>query len=419
MDTRLRQLVWRLPLVFLLLQSIPSFACAIRGVCDLTKIDWDSAEPLALDGEWNFYWKEFVEASALTSGEKVPSGYLAPGGDWGNVIINGVPLNRRSYATYHLTFLLKESRYLQLRLPALSSASRIWLNGTLIRAAGRPAAEPQDEIAGMHSSYLNFEGKAGPNTITVHVSSYNTTYLAGTGRFRIASIESLASYHKKQLVIDSLTFGAILIMGFYHFYLWFLRRSRLEPLYFGIFCLGIALRTLVSGNSDLASLFVPSIPLELRYKLEYQGIAIGLLMTNLVVQELYRREYPRWLCRIFAGYGLAWLLLIVFSKATVYPQLLFVSQMVLAISLIVCLSVILLAIYRKRAGAPVFLAGFMIVFCLVVLDILASQGVIHMKPLTHFGVFIFVFFQATILSQRFDKAFDKAETAEREVRALN
>ncbi len=419
MDTRLRQLVWRLPLLFLLLQSIPSFACAVRGVCDLTEIDWDSAEPLALDGEWNFYWKEFVDTAAVASGEKAPTGFLSPGGDWGGVVLNGVSLNRQSHASYHVTFVLKESRYLQLRLPSLSSASRIWLNGNLIRSAGRPAAEPRDEIPGIHSSYLNFEGKAGPNTITVHVSSYNTTFLAGGGRFRIASIESLSNYHKKQLVIDSVTFGSILIMGFYHFYLWFLRRTRLEPLYFGIFCLGIALRSLVSGNSDLASLFLPTLPLELRYKLEYQGIAIGCLTTNLLVQELYRREYPRWLCRIFAGYGFCWLLLIVFSNATVYPRLLFISQIVLAISLIVCLNAILLAIYRKRAGAPVFLAGFLVVFTVVVLDILASQGVIHMKPLTHFGVFIFVFFQATILSQRFDKAFDKAETAEREVRALN
>jgi CheY-like chemotaxis protein len=71
--------------------------------------------------------------------------------------------------------------------------------------------------------------------------------------------------------------------------------------------------------------------------------------------------------------------------------------------------VLILAYRRKREGVGMFMLGFAALFAAAINDILYSNRLIETTELTPFGLFVFLFSQAFLLSQRFSGAFNTVE----------
>ncbi|MDQ3233817.1 MAG: ATP-binding protein, partial [Pseudobdellovibrionaceae bacterium] len=225
--------------------------------------------------------------------------------------------------------------------------------------------------------------------------------------------------YQLDLVRDLITVGAIFIMAFYHFYLWGIRKSRYAPLYFGLYCLAVSIRTLTAGEGEILTLVFPDTPLELQFKTEYAGMTVGFFALTVLTSELYPKEFSKYMSYVVAVICALWLVMILATPATIYPLFLRFMQMVIAIVGTTQFVSLGLACVRKREGARIFMVGFSMFFLAGLFDILTANNVIQMMPLAHLGTFCIVFTQAIILSKRFDQAFDRVEHAERELRQLN
>src|SRR5579872_1368362 len=105
-----------LNLISLLLIGISSTSCmaggqpgpvAQKGVLDLRKLDLSDG-PVALDGEWGFFWRQLLGPDQLPAAG-TPA-YLPFPSLWKDLRLNGKPLTSQGYATYTLTILLPKKR---------------------------------------------------------------------------------------------------------------------------------------------------------------------------------------------------------------------------------------------------------------------------------------------------------------------
>ena len=81
--------------------------------------------------------------------------------------------------------------------------------------------------------------------------------------------------------------------------------------------------------------------------------------------------------------------------------------------------VLFLALKHKRQEALVFLVGFVILFLTLVNDILYSNLLVKTGHMIQFGLFVFIFSQAFLLSLRFSKSFSTVEVQGGILKAIN
>lgn len=394
-------------------------ACAQKGFCDLTLETWEHRDSLKLGGEWEFYWQQVLTPDDLRAAKGSVSAYVAPDTSWSKLGIPGVVEGSDGYGTYHLRFTAHPDQIYTLRFPELRSAIRVWVNNEEIAHIGELSRDGKETKARQRLIFHTFNPKPGINTITIQLSNFSTVDHVGSGGVIIGPKVSILKDYILDVVLDSITFGAMLIMAFYHFYLWWLRPSSMSTFYFGLFAFSLGFRSLSAGNAELLTLSFPETPLELQIKIEYSGIALGFVSLIYLIRELFPQEFLTKLNIPSAMLTLLWLGLIVITPAKVYPHFLLFYQALILISGLSQIVAIGFAIHRKREGARVFLTGFGAFFLTATNDILKTQQLIDTVPLSHVGSFLLTFSQAVLLSRRFNRAFDQAEEAERKERALN
>ncbi|HET9236586.1 MAG TPA: 7TM diverse intracellular signaling domain-containing protein [Oligoflexus sp.] len=418
-------MVW--PHIRILLLAVLGFAlgapqgsaCAQKGFCDLTTETWEHRDSLKLGGEWEFYWQQYLTPDDLRAAKGRVSAYVAPDTSWSKLGIPGVVEGSEGFATYHLRFTAHPEQIYTLRFPELRSAIRVWVNDEEIARIGELSRDGKETKARQRLIFHTFLPKPGVNTITIQQSNFSTIDHGGNGGVIIGPKVSILKDYILDVVLDSITFGAMLIMAFYHFYLWWLRPSSMSTFYFGLFAFSLGFRSLSAGNAELLTFSFPETPLELQIKIEYSGIALGFVSLIYLIRELFPQEFLRKLNIPSAILTLIWLGLIVITPAKVYPHFLLFYQVLILIAGLSQIVAIGFAIKRKREGARVFLAGFGAFFLTATNDILKTQQLIDTVPLSHVGSFLLTFSQAVLLSRRFNRAFDQAEEAERKERALN
>lgn len=399
--------------------STKAMACGKQGTCDLTdsSISWNEGIPM--NGEWQFYWKQLLTPEDLRQGKGQLTGYLSPDADWRITDFAGADLHSAPYATYHIQFNVSSPDPLTIRFPRFPSAAVLWVNEQKIASIGQLSTEGKEPLARQRIVFHSFIPKQGTNTLTIELSNHSYYFHSGMGGVVIGKPEVVQNEFQSILIRDALTFGAILIMAFYHFYLWWIRRSRRAPLYFGLFCFAMGLRSLGVGQGQILSHWFPNAPLELQLKIEYLSIAVPSFALLLLVRDLYPKEFPKRIAYPLASLALFWVLLISVTTGDIFPESLRAFQvLVLIAGTSITVSLITAAI-RRSEGALIFLLGFGSLFGASVVDILVTMNVFQAPPIAHIGTFALVFFQAILLSRRFDKAFDQAEQAEKEVRFLN
>jgi hypothetical protein len=97
--------------------------------------------------------------------------------------------------------------------------------------------------------------RQGENQITLQVANFYMSSGGMLSPIEIGNANQILRSREQDLALSLFIFGALLIMGFYHLALFFFRKKDLAALYFGLFCVLIALRTTMVGASYFYSLF--------------------------------------------------------------------------------------------------------------------------------------------------------------------
>jgi PAS domain S-box-containing protein len=416
-------------LLFLIIASLLLFAAcrydfqgkippkAVNGVLDLTDWDFKRDGPVNLSGQYELYWKQHLKPmdfSKATPPKK--TGFIKVPGYWNSYKLEGKNLPGNGYATYRLKILLNESKEpFALKLLSMGTAFTAYLNGQKVCLVGTAGKDRETTVPRYFPQVVDFKVETNQIEIIFQVSNFHHRR-GGVGEVVLLGHEKeIRDIKEKRLKFDLFLLGSIFIMGLYHLGLFTLIKKDRSPLYFSIFCFLVALRLVTTGEKYFIHLF-PNTTWELMIKLEYLSFYLAVPAFILFMQSLFCLETSKRVSHFIAVLGCAFSCVVVFTPARVFSHTLQAYQIITLIAIIYGLYVPIVALIRKRDGAFVFFLGFMILAFTVINDMMYAENVIQTGYFAPFGLFIFIFFQAFIISIRFSKTFTTSEMQFKELK---
>lgn len=420
------KVLWRLKLasltlpLFFLFFSILFFGCpangmsqglVTEGVLDLRGWDFKKQGVVHLDGQWEFFWNQWLDPENEPI-QPMPSpkvGYIKVPVSWNGHIVNGVPIGGEGYATYRITLKLpKNMGPCSLYIPEAGTAYCLYIDGTKYKTVGKPGKKLENTTPKVESTIVIFSPKQPETQIIVLVSNYHHRYGGLWESIRFGPSESIQAARLNKVSLDYFLFGAILIMGMYHFGLYFIRKKELPAIFFALFCLLTALRISVTGDRMIYAI-LPSLSMSIVYKLEYLTFYLGFGTIFIYLYTLYPREFNKFIFNVCLSLIGCFSLVVILFPLSVFTWTLFLFQMISFVFLLYLCFVVFLALKKKRMGVVAFLIGFLCLLATVINDLLHAMLIINTLYLFHLGMFIFILFQSYILFHRFSLAFQIIE----------
>lgn len=396
---------------------------ATAGHLDLSQWDFDKS-PVFLDGEWEFYWNQLLDSQDFAKGtgsqgegEGTALLYSRLPALWRGMPTPFGSLPGRGVATYRLLVTLPDPvpRRLGVSMPGAWSAYRLFVDGTLIAARG-VVAQDGAQILPEHMPAvvpLVSDPAHGPNGRTVELILHvaNRDFRSGglLKSMALGRVDHLLRAQRLRHMLQVALMAAMIMMAGYHavFYVW--HRTRTTTLYFAIFVAVLAVRTGVTGELPLLTLF-PGVPWEAHLRIEYAAGYFALLFFTLFLQALYPDDVNTTVVRgaraVGAVGGIAAIMLPVrYTSPLIPPSTVFVGLVVLY-----SLGVIITAFRRQRDGSAFFLVGgFVFVVC-VVLSLLHYNQLGVTFDWIPVGTGVLLICQSLTVARRYALAFER-ETA--------
>lgn len=391
---------------------------AVAGVFDAGDYDFAQSGPLRLDGEWLFRWNDFV---APDDADVDHWSIVAFPGAWTDKQWEGEALPAEGFATYRLQFRSARDQRLALAVPIMGTAYQLYWNEARIAsngAPGRNSAQSRPDFRPLITTAVDIPANQTV-TLTLHISNFHDRSGGPWFPIRIGTEKTLRAEREKRIALDLSLAGALGLMGFYHLVLFVVRRRDRLPLYFALFCLVMAVRSMGEGEKFLLTL-IPDLPWIAAVRISYVSFFLALLLAGQYVRmihpDLVWNRAIDALNLLFAGLSL-------FALAT--PVRFFSETLPVAHGMTLLLSCYFLYVNVRAAqlGRPEswpFLVGGGIFALTVLNDILVAYSLTATGAvLSPFGFLVFVFAQAYLLARRYARAFTRAETLSANLDTLN
>lgn len=364
---------------------------AQRGMLDLTQ--WNPEEPIALDGDWAFYWDQTIDPGAFVGSEKLTGYYPVPG-YWTQY--KGLKLPSTGRATYRLRITAGSGRLFSIKTPEIYTQYKLWINGM-------PLASNESSPGGPGLLYLkpdvyDFDA-AGSIEIVLQVRNESHVYAGISQSLLLGTTGAMRRERGAKAAVDIIYIVICLFAAFYHFFLYAFQKNKRELVFFCLLCIAAALRSLLSNEALLMQL-IPSMPFLIGSKLVTLTIPACVIFMLLYIHAIYKQDVPLWAHRALLAANAAYAVLVLCTNSYVYSQMFMIYLYCVGISCLLGLFVLARVIVRKRRDAGYFLAGALPLAACAAVDILVFLRVLQMSYILPAGLSFFILSQAVLLAKR-------------------
>jgi len=383
---------------------------AENGVLDLKEWSFQNDGVLKLNGRWNFFWEEYLSHTEILQrlqSQSKPNKINIPGA-WNDQDWNGTKLPGHGYATLHLSLIHIQDINLSLYVNLIGTSFKLYCNSTLVYENGKIGKTPESTVPEMIPGTSVLQCKGTDIDIVLHISNFSNNTGGVFTAIELGSSKIIDYNRDKSLILDFFLFGSLLIMGLYHFGLYAYRKKDKSPLYFGLFCFFMGFRCVVTGERFLYKI-LPMMSWSLGVTLEYSTFYIGAPMVMLFLSSLFPKEFNPKIVKIFLILYSIFSFIVILTPPIIFSHTLFWVMILTLINASYDIFCTILAVIRKRESSITFMIGISIFFLFIINDILLNITPINSEYLSPFGFFIFVFFQAFILSTKSSIAFIRLE----------
>lgn len=366
------------------------------GRIDLT--DWSFADggALPLDGDWEYFPGTLVKPGAPHASTVVG---IPDEGLWDGVY---------GCATWRLTIVLPErTGILALKIPTIFSASRIFLNAKEIYSAGTVGTTPDTTKSWYRPEVVSIEGKPGENELVIQAANFGERRGGVNTSLFIGRERPVKTLYVQSLAMDLIIFGSLLTIGLYHLCLFVLRKKDRSPLWFGVFCIIIAIRSLIYGERFIFGVF-PAVPWEVFNRIDHLTFYLGIPAFGAYLSLIFARDISRLAMNVYQALGLFFALFLLFPPA-VFNVTVSVYEIITVGFVAYFLVVLARSLKRKREGSLTTIVGIVVFLCFGVNEILFNMGLVNTFNSLSVGLVLFLFTQSILIAMRFSKAFEESE----------
>ncbi len=388
-----------------------------EAVIDLRNYPFEK-QAISLDGDWEFYWQKFIFSTDFDTLQQqhfleVPSRWK--GLNWYGEILGGT-----GYGSYHLRVLSKSKSFprLALRISGASNAYTLFVNDKLMGRNGTVGTSIDTSKPQYRSQIYDFEVDSDTLDIVFHISNFHYRSGGLWESVELGTFKILQEKREKLLFFDLLLIGAIFIMGLYHLGIYLQRRTDKSNFYFSVLCFAVVLRIMSIGER-LITYFIPTFDWELLVKIEFISAMMALISLSYFFYWLFPKEFSKRIVGTILLIEGFFVLLFLFFPARISSETVPYHNYVTFGILICNLVLAFLAVFRKREGALTLALGFGIGSIFVANDILHNMEIVNTGNTVPFGMFIFFFSQALLLSSRSSKAFKNVIQLSEELKGAN
>ena len=362
-----------------------------------------------LRGEWEFYGRKLLSPEMLKErGIQKLKHYVRVPDTWNRRSAGGSILPVECYGTYRLILNTDSQDTLSFSVGHPASAYRIWINGKLEGMVGKVAPRKEDSTPAIKSELFHFEPLRGPNEIVIEVANFHYGKGGLIDEIHVGEKEWMEHGLIVRLAVEFFFFGIFLVIGIYNFVVFFIRRKERAAFFFSLFSFLVGIRVLVTNNI-IATFIFPDIPWETVKTIEFLTVALGFSIFIHFLRNLFEKEVHRYVPLAAWCFGGAYSLVVLFTPALVYFRVLRFYQILYLLGGAYSAIVFIVAAVRRREGALINFAGFIVLFLALINDILVERSAYSGIMLLQLGFVVFVMAQSIILTLRFSRAFAKAE----------
>jgi len=391
---------------------------AVDGILDIRGWDFDFNGKLDLYGQWEFYYGEFLTSEDFAKPKSVKPNYIEVPSLWNGYDWNGIKLPGSGFATYRLLVKSKNlNKIMGLRIGDMYSSYKLYIGGKLIASNGIPAKTKEENIAQWLPVVKFIELNSEETEFILHIANFNHRKAGTWAFFELGNPDEIISAREKSMAFELFLFGTLLIMAFYHFGLFALRRNDRSVLYFGIFCFLTGFRVVVTGERSLVNFFPLSF--EAQLKIEYISLSLGIpVFSRFLIHSfpdvVNRKKFyiPETLLYIFSFIPLV-------TTGEIYSYTAIPVQLTMLVFAILFFYYLIRATRQGVDGALSAILGMIMFFICGINDALYNNELIQTGNLYPFGLFIFIFSQSFILSLLFAKSFLNVEKLSGELLLTN
>ncbi|TGK52742.1 histidine kinase [Leptospira bouyouniensis] len=397
-----------------------------NGMIDLSNIHFDDQTSIPLSGDWEFHWNTFVtpvsiqspiQSTVLTNtlAPENEKEYLGIGKRWKDIHFG------KGYATYQVKLILPETsnknifavRFFQTG----GAAMRVFVNGKESLTLGKVGIDKTSMEPTRSSGILIIPNPTNVVNLMVHISNFHHDDGSFWYAPKFGLYKNIQNNFIKELALDALLSGALFFMAFYHFVLFFFRRTKKLILFFGLFSITTALHSL-SLNGDVLYYLIPSISYRIAFSLSlifYLAMPFYLYFLS----ELFPSQFSKPILRVFSTICFLLYLFVILAPTELGSQTTFIGLVFSILGLVYSAICLFRSALKKEALSIIlFLIQVFLLFS-AINDTLYLYGIFQYALILKYSYLSTVLFQSLLLASFFTKTFIKNETLKNELSALN
>jgi signal transduction histidine kinase len=393
---------------------------AEEGLLDLSGWSFADQGSVKLEGEWSFYWKRLLRPDELGGpNAPPPTAFMTIPRSWKGFSVDGRPLEASGFATFRLQVKLPgaDGRY-ALKLPPIATSYRLWVDGQLAAESGRVGTSADESTPKYRTGVYLFTPIGQTVDLTLQVANYEHRRAGIWTDITLGRDRAVADSYFRSTAVEMIIVGCLLMIGFHHLGLYLLRREERAPLYFGLYCMLSALRSVVVGNVVISRL-VPSLTWTFSIRLEYLASYIGLPLFYSFIGRLYPEEMNPKFRRAMMTATVVLSLVVLAAKPEFFTRTLWIAQLLLLFAIAHIYTVLVRALRNRREGAVLACIGAAVYAVAVINDMLYYNGLVRTGDFSAYGLLFFVIMQAFIMSSKSAKAFQAEAVMSNQLKELN
>lgn len=400
-----------------------------KGVFDLTTSAIEDSL-VRLDGKWEFYHKQLLEPQSFKQGEAQKSGYIDVPSSWNRYIINDREVSGDSYATYRLLFHTEEKQRLGLKLPRIFTSYKLWVNGELMATAGEVGTSRETMTPQYHPQIALFESKEAGNEIVIQVSNFYHRSGGILESLVLGKEKEIISLSYKNIAYDFLLFGSLIIIGIYHLVLYIFRKKNKPPLYFGLFCLIVGVRTLFVGESFFYHVF-PGVSWEVAHKIQTLSFYLGVPLILMYFRSVFPKAFPLKAVRSVQVVTIVFASLVLFTPAKIFTVFNPLYQIFTLLVMAYVIYTFIKLFFQREKGIGLIVAGGLALIVTSLHDIVylsvwmndqaapLLREIFRTGNLSSAGQLIFALANAFVLARKFSNAHEQEEVMTAKLKEMN